>query len=612
MTALFLANRISFSYQNRALLITILIAILMSPVFYFLFNNYSPANFALSGGTTNNIYLLRSETTINRLKSFGNNGSGYEKQLDEMKTLLSKQGYDVQMIDLEMLKTLKTSDTLFVLDAIAMTSEETASIVRFVEEGGSLIFNQYSGFSGPDGGWRGDAFVREITGLEVDPYINTLKKQTGIFCTPKVFSPLTTQLKSGPLLSFVYYEDIPLFRTPKTMKPDMMYTDWTQYNSPKIDDVHLPSEFSGALWHGSKGKGSWVYFNFPSYVFFSSGADNEKYSALWKGIVRFAIDGVAVRIHPYLSGKNPVFISEDTEFRYENSRYFSEVIKELQVPSTAFCVSMLAERFPEVTRELGENSFLEVGSHSHTHGDLLAENEDGLTRELLGSKQILETLSQSKVTGFRPPREEINDRIAQKLLESGYEYTMEKNKNHLYPTIIRKDLVVISRVGTDDFSFIANHTLDEEALVKTMLNEASFIDALDGIYTLSIHTHLFSDPHNISIVRSILRQLKEKDTTTFRQGRDIAKRIKMVSLIDTSVSISHENYIVSLINNNKITVPEVIIRLYWPRFGNVKSIKADTTGVSFTYLHNSNERYTDITFTDLAPRKQFSLLAAYR
>lgn len=612
MTALLPSKHFSFSYGNRVLLMTFLIAIVMSPVFYFLFNNYSPANFALASGTSNNVYLFHSETTVNRFKSFGNDASGYEKQLNEMKSSLSKQGYNVEIISAEMLKMLKPSDTLFVLDALAMTNDETANIVRFVEEGGSLVFNQYSGFSGPDGSWRGDAFVREISGLQVDHYINTLKKQTGVFCTPKVFSPLTTQLNNGPLLSFVYYDDIPLFRTPKTMTPDMMYTDWTQYNSPSINDIHLPPEFSGALWHGSKGKGCWIYFNFPSYAFFSSGADNEKYSALWQGIVHFAIDGVAVRIHPYVSGKNPVFLSEDTEFRYENSHYFSDVVKELKVPSTAFCVSMLAERFPDVTRELGGNPFLEVGSHSHTHGDLLADDDEGLTREILGSKQILETVSQTKVTGFRPPREEINDKIAQKLLESGYEYAMEKNKNHLYPAIIRKNLVVISRVGTDDFSFIANNTLDEETLVKTMSNEASFIDTLDGIYTLSIHTHLFSDPHNISIVRSILKHLKEKDTTTFRQGRDIARRIKTASLIDTSVSVSHENYIVTLVNNNKVIVPEVLVRLYWPRLGSVKSIKSDTTGVEFTYLHNSDERYTDITFTHLAPRKQFSLLASYR
>lgn len=609
MTAL-RAKGFRFSvYENKLLFLTLLITMLMSPVFYFLFNNYAPANFTLGVGGKSGTYILRSVSTVSRLKETGGNPAAYDTQIEAAKTFLSDQGYDPKVIGEGELSTLVNTDTLFVIDAIALEDSAVESIKRFVDEGGALVFNHYSAFSRPDGSWRGDEMVRSLSGLSTDPYIHTLAKQSGIFATPKVFSPLTTRIPNGPRLNVVFYDNIPLFRTPQTLKPDVVYTDWTQYDAPRIDGVHLPKEFAGAMWHGFYGKGSWVYFTFPFYVFSSSG-DAPLFKNLFEGIVRYSAEGGAVRVHPYLNGKNPVFVSEDTEFRFENARAFSDAVRELQVPSTAFCVSMLAERHKEVSAELGKNPYIEIGSHSHTHGDLLGGGEEGLAMETAGSKKRLSSLVQADVTGFRPPREEIDDAVAKKLVETGYEYTMEKNKGHLYPSIIRKNLVVISRVGTDDFGFMTHYTFNEAEIVEKARREASFINDLDGIYTLSVHTHLFSDPQNIGVVRSILEQLRGNGE--FRQGRDIARRVKAVSLIRAELAISHENYIVSVINSNPYTVPEAVVRLYWPKRGKVTSLKTDTTGVKFAYTHNDAERYTDITLYDLTPKKQFALMASYR
>ncbi|MDD2266156.1 polysaccharide deacetylase family protein [Sulfuricurvum sp.] len=602
----------SFDYGLKVFGFTILIAVLMSPVFYFLFNNYAPANFAISIGEAREVYLLRSSTTIEQLKSFGNDGTGYENQLNQISGYLSEIGISCEIIDEKRLLTLKPGDTLYVIDAIALDESSVEAIEHFVESGGGLIFNYYSGFNGSQGKWRGESFVKNLTGLERDPFINTLKKQGNMFCTPKVFSPLSTNVPNGPLMTFVYYDDIPLFKAPEGVKPDMMLTNWAQFDTPLIGDARLPKQYAGVLWHGFKGKGSWIYFNFPSYVFGSSQADSGKYVSLFQGMTRYMVDGSAVRVHPYMYGKNPVFVSEDTEFHFENARNFSELVGELQIPATAFCVAKLADENVEVTKELGKNPYIEVASHSYTHGPLIGIDDETLDREVLGSKMAIEKISGTPITGFRPPREEVDDHVAQKLVESGYTYTMEKNKNHLYPSIIRKDLVVISRIGTDDYAFLSNQTFDEQALLQAMRDEAYFVDALDGIYTLSVHTHLFSDPQNISLLRSVLTLLKKEDKVNFLQGREIADRIKSVSLIDVGVTRSSENYIVSFLNNNPKTVSKVTIRLYWPRWGAAKTFKSDTTGVKFSVLSNENERYSDITFYDVTPRKQFSLFARYQ
>lgn len=598
-------------YGTSFFLLLLLLVLVASPIFNFMLRNYAPANFSFGGDETSKIYVLRSESTVQYLKKMNLDATKYDAALEDMRKQLKNQNYHTTIISKEELTKLGSNDTLFVIDSIALNAQETATITNFVSNGGSLVFNSYAGFSDSNGSWNGASFVTKITGLARDPYIHTLKKQTGIFVTPKVFSPISNYVKEAPLLSAIFYDDIPLFQTPSFLKPDLMYTDWSQYAPPVIDHVVLPSDFSGALWHGSFGKGSWIYFNFPSYMFSSSAADTDKFLSIFHGIADFAINGVAVRLHPYLNGKNPVFISQDTEFRFENAEGFSNLVRKLQIPSTTFCVANLAEMNSAVTQDLGKNPFIEVGSHSYTHGDLLASDEDELNHEILDSKNVLEKISSSKITGFRPPREEINDEIAQKLVESGYKYTMEKNKNHLYPSIVRDDLVVISRVGTDDYAYFSNYTFDQEFILHKIMKEASFINALDGIYTLSVHTHLFSDPHNMGLLESILTNLKKSNQVDFRQGRDIAERIKTVSMIDISVSRSDKNYKVSVLNNNKKSVETTVFRLYWPRFGAIKSIKSDTTGVKFSSVDFPQERYSDITLYDLKPRKQFTLFASY-
>lgn len=599
------------SYGANAYFLIFLISVLMSPIFYFLFNNYAPANFMIMGEESEKIYIIRSEETIERLKTIGVDVQGYDSRLKEVKGILADQGYNPNIISENELITLKSTDTLFLIDAIALSDKTTQMIERFVESGGSLVFNYYSGFSGDHGKWRGDEFIRTLTKLSVDPKIHTLAKQQGVFITPKLLSPITGYLKEGPLVSFVYYDDIPLFISPDTMSPDLYLTDWSQFSTPKVMDLPLPIELSGALWHGYYGKGNWIYFNFPSYVLTSSGTDDDKYRSLFQGIVDFTLKGVVAKLHPYLNDIDPVFVSEDTEFRFENAKYFSEMVQRLEIPSTAFCVAMLAERNPEVTKQLAKNPFIELGSHSYSHGEIVGVNENVLNKELIGSKEILENLSKTKIEGFRPPREEIDDEIAKKLVEAGYSYTMEKNKNHLYPTIVRKKIVVISRVGTDDYGYMANHSLDEQKILEEMKREELLLRKLNGIYTLSIHTHLFSDPNNIHLVEKFLSGLKEENEVTFVQGKEITDRVRKVNNIDVSVSVSPENYLVSVINNNPEVVKSATIRLYWPRWGSVQSVTSNTSGVRFLIKHNATDRFSDITLLDLQPRKQLTLLAGY-
>jgi len=598
-------------YGLKMLIYFATIVAIMSPVFLYLFNNFSRAGFMSSETGSQEVYILRSEETIKRLQSTGGNSEGYDQSLKTASSILSDAGYTCKIISESELSDLDAHDTLFVMDALSLSDDTLERIRGFVTGGGSLVFNFYSAFNDPSGNWRGDAFVKSITSLSVDPSTPSLKKQEGVFLTPKLLSPLSGYLESGPAMSMVLYDDLPLFKTPDNLEPDAFMTNWSQFVTPKIGDNPLPQEFAGAVWHGAYGKGNWIYFNFPSYVLQASSAHAPYYTALFKGFADYAIKGAVVRKHPYLTDIQPTFISEDTEFHFENAQGFSDLIQKYKIPVTAFCVAMLAEQNKDVTVALSKNPYIEIASHSYTHGEILGVDDSVITHEITDSKKTLEAITHTTVEGFRPPREEIDDAVAVKLVSGGYTYTMEKNHSQLYPKTVRDTLIVIPRIGTDDYGYLTQHSFDETVILNQMKQEQRLLHAMDGVYTLSVHTHLFSDPKNLHLIESFLRDTQTQTNVTFIQGRDLAQRVREVKKIDVTISLSPKNYLISVRNNNRVIIPKSMIRVYWPKWGAINAITSDTMGVVFTVKHNSKERYSDITFTNLKPSQQFTLIAEH-
>ncbi len=598
-------------YGLRTFLYFMAIVAIMSPVFLYLFNNFAAAGFLSDETGVRDAYILRSEETMKRLQSTGGNSDGYEQSLKTVNSIMSDAGYRCKIISESELSNLDAHDTLFVMDALSLSDETLNHIREFVSGGGSLVFNFYSAFNDSHGAWRGDAFVKSITSLSVDPTNPSIKKQEGIFLTPKLLSPLSGYLENGPAVSMVLYDDLPLFKTPDKMMPDAFMTNWSQFATPTVADTPLAKEYAGAVWHGTYGKGNWIYFNFPSYVLQASNTDAPYYAALFKGFADYAIKGVVVRKHPYLTDIQPIFISEDTEFHFENAQGFSQLVEKYKVPVTAFCVAMLAEQNRDVTIALSKNPYVEVASHSYTHGEILGVDDSVITHEITDSKQVLEAITHTKVEGFRPPREEINDAVAVKLVSSGFTYTMEKNHSQLYPKTVRDTLIVIPRIGTDDYGYLTQYSFDEAVILNQMKREQQLLHAMDGVYTLSVHTHLFSDPKNLHLIESFLNDTQHETDATFVQGRDLSQRVREVNKIDVSISLSSQNYLISVRNNNTATIAKATIRVYWPKWGEITTISSDTLGVTFEAKHNQNERYSDITFTNLKPSKQFTLIAKH-
>jgi hypothetical protein len=116
------------------------------------------------------------------------------------------------------------------------------------------------------------------------------------------------------------------------------------------------------------------------------------------------------------------FISLENQMQVtrEGIRIMSDLLDTYSIVTTCFITSHFAEENPKIVRNLSLKH--EIASHSHLHSQFEESDIDK-------SKRILESISETKISGFRMPRlQKIN---YNHLREAGYTYDSSLNPTFL-------------------------------------------------------------------------------------------------------------------------------------------------------------------------------------
>jgi len=605
-------SRFKFNiYSTKVFLNMVGLVLGTSYMSYLVMKSFVVSGTLVPGFEANPIYILDSSSTRKQLESYGVGSNSYEKRLNKIKMIIQNMGGVPLPLYEEDISDLSPKSRLFVIDAISLSQQAVEQIGAFVEEGGSLTFNFNSGFSDENGEHRGASFIQNITGLTQNKKHPKIEKQEGLFFTTKILSPLTPYIPNGRRLNLVTYDDIPLFESGQ-LEADAILTDWAKTATPTMPDGRaLSLKQAGVLWHGYHGKGRWVYFNFPSYGFYEVENNAKYFTNLMQGIIDFAYKPASVRKYPYIYAKKAVMVSEDTEYKYENLLNFSRLAKKYKIKTTAFCVASLADGKRSLTQEVAKNDYVEIASHSYSHKQIMGENQETLDKEIVTSKEVLEDIIQAPIYGFRPPREEIDTDIAETLRKAKYSYVFEKNKETIFPYYEYEAFLTIPRNGTDDYSYFIDSKWSDTDIQENVFKEQELINYLGGLYTLSTHTHLLSYNKNINILDSIFKTLSEKEDILKLSGKDVHELINQHQNLVLNVEYTSDNFLISIKNGNRKVIKEFTFRLYWPGVKNIRTITSEIIGTQFTYQHNIEKRYTDITLLDLKPQSTQMFIAPY-
>ena len=607
-----------FGYGVKAAIFILLMFLLSSSVFYQIFMNYVPfETYAAITKGKDKIFFLRSRQTIDKLASFGIEKDGYLDRLKQLEQMFFSNGYTIEYVEEKALGDLPKESVLFAFDTIALSDDSVRNIEKYVSKGGFLVFNYHFAYNS-ENSFRDNKVVHKITGLQYPEKYTHISSKESLFLIPRIMSPITSLIDTNAERTELYTVDsFPLLVSERNQKPDLKLANWALSAPPTIKDegseVQISEKESGAVWHGKYKHGNWVYFSFPSYSLFSVEESLPLYSKLLAGVVEFSRKPGVVVGYPYVDTKNVVFVSEDAEHRFPYFKNFITAADKYKIPVSAYCVSSLAEEEQNISliKQASENKLFEIGSHSHSHKKIIGQSESVIHKEIAGSKEKIDALSGLNLTGFRPPREEMNEVISAKLSESGYTYLLEKNKGYLYPRLLTDELYVIPRTATDDYQYLVSLDWSPDSILERMKFETNYITSLDGIYSLSIHTHLLGYKSNINIIENYFEYLNDHKEFTPLNGQQIIDRVITRENISYKLKQTKRNFLISVKNNNGTTVKNLKIRIYWTKEFHIKSMRTEIRSSSVKYTDNQDSRYTDIHISSIRPKSDLLLIAEY-
>jgi len=601
------ANMSSSNRYPIYLFLTLVLMLMLSGyMFYQLWPRYTK-NYTLMPNIKSDkvVYLLQSYDNISlyfaRVKISPDN---YLNGLEELKNKLKKIGYQVKLIDEEKITTLPQNATLIAFDVYALTSEHLNDLKNFLKNGGNLIFNYHFAYF-INKHFVSSKNIEEITSLK--KLNETVRNNEAQYFIPKVLSPLAmSSINTQKIETVIYKNDaIPLYESKNI--PDAILINWAISSTPYFKNTPLEVKKAGVAWHGTYGKGKWYYFSFPQYVFIDMKLEHFKF--IFDHIYSYLTNDITVIPYPYIDEKKVVFISEDTEYKYENIIHFAKLAHEKNIDVTLFCVANLAEKYPALTKEASKFKEIEIGSHSYSHSKIMGEPKEKVIKEIKGSKEILEKITGKKVYGFRPPREEIDELMEKILLDSGYKYVMEKVKPFLLPKITKSHLVTIPRHGTDDYTYVIGLDWTKEQILNNIIHETEVLTSMNALFTLSVHTHLLSYKSNLDVTRKYFDYLNSHKDIKALKGIDIAKR----AIIYEKLKFTTENFAnkiaLTIANNSDFPMLNAKFRIYHPNI-KIKKISSELINNSVNVITSTKE-YTDVEISKIPPQTSTIIFISY-
>jgi peptidoglycan/xylan/chitin deacetylase (PgdA/CDA1 family) len=322
------------------------------------------------------------------------------------------------------------------------------------------------------------------------------------YVTVPAGSPLTIDIPPGSRIDLNPGRQVAL-RLPRR---DAFYSDYALQPEPAGGALLLDA----AMTHTTVGRGRLVYWGFELRDVVRLPWDRSIVALLARNSIAWAAGVATAAVEPWPKGHAAAAtIVQDVEAGFQNAQHALDSLSAAHLRATYFLTSDLARRYPGLSRDLANAG--EVGSHTENHR-LLGGLSAGDQRDRLETtQQDLTKLLGLSVNGLRPPQEQFDLATMRAWLDAGGRYLFGANDSRsaspeLLP-IGNDTLVLIGRVGSDDFGAAAAEHNDATAIAHLFLDEYARFRALGGLYALSYHSQLLAAPDLVPALAQVARRL---------------------------------------------------------------------------------------------------------
>ena len=114
-----------------------------------------------------------------------------------------------------------------------------------------------------------------------------------------------------------------------------------------------------------------------------------------------------------------IAISFDASWGASHTEELLDILDQNEVKTTFFLVNLWMEEYPELTREIKKRGH-EIALHSASHPSFTTLSEQQMRDELTANRAMIEELTATTPTLFRPPFGDYDDRVIATVQELGY------------------------------------------------------------------------------------------------------------------------------------------------------------------------------------------------
>ena len=435
-----------------------------------------------------------------------------------------------------------------------LTVEAYEAIDAVTARGGGVVVTGLTGIH--DAGCRpiGYGLIVGVTGAS---RADTLESRPMAYVTLPADNPLTIDIPPGSRIDLNPGRQVAL-RLPRR---DAFYSDYALQPEPAGGAPLLDV----ALTHGSHGRGRVVYWGFELHDVVRLPWDRALATLLARNSIAWAGGLPMAAVEPWPKGRvAAAAIAQDVEASFQNAQHALDSLRAAHVRSTFFVTSDVARRFDGLSHDLA-NEGGEVGSHTENHrllGGLPASNQ----RDRLETTQHdLTALLGLPVDGLRPPQEQFDVATMKAWLAVGGRYLFGANDSRsASPELLpvgRDTLVLIGRVGSDDFGAAAAAHNDPAATARIFLDEYERLRALGGLYALSYHSQLLAAPDLVPALAQVARAIAADTAVWLATTGEIAEWWRDRAQLEARVTQRADGFDVTVRNRGERLVGSAVVRV---------------------------------------------------
>jgi len=197
-----------------------------------------------------------------------------------------------------------------------------------------------------------------------------------------------------------------------------------------------------------------------------------------------------------------------------------------------------------------------------------------------------------------------------RVLEDGdYHYVLGGAENRLTP-YFRGNILTIPKHGSDDYLFFVKFDWSSQEILARIKAQMHTVANLNGIYTLSTHTHLMNYKSNISILENFFSYLQSQKEITPMNGKMINKRLYQKAHLTTESDISEKQILIRVSNSDYAPMENVHYHIEVDPHISIIKATSEIDSLEPKLIKKSDSEYTLI-LTLLKPKAQVVVYLSY-